>query len=178
MATNDYAIVEISSGGEQTNNAANQSVVSTYAMENGFIFALDTLSSVAGNGAVFVATTPATGNLSNLSMLVEPPVSKIAGRKGLSKDPREFRLEIAEVGSAKQLEVGDIVKLSATAVTGTAAAYLVATNASNVLNYSASVISGLTLKVIDASDYFSLADGAAIGTQRVAAIKAKVVAVA
>lgn len=178
MATNDYGIVLKQSVAAQTDNALNRSVVSATLLENGFIFQLATKSSTAGNKDVFVATVPATSYLSNLWMLAEPPVPLISSRKGLTSDPREYSLAIGDVGSAYKPQLGDVIKVSDTALAGSAAAFVVATNAAWQLTYAASAVSGLSFKVLDAADYISLADGAAIGTQREDAVLLECVALA
>lgn len=179
MATNDYGIVLKQSVSAQTDNALNRSVVSATAMENGFIVQLATKSSTSGNKDVFVATVPSTGaGLLNLWMVAEPPVALISSRKGLTQDPREYILPIGTVGSAYRPQLGDIIKVSATALAGSAAAFVVATNAAWQLTYGAAVVSGLSYKVLDASDYISLADGATIGTQREDAVLLECVALA
>lgn len=178
MATNDYGIVEKQFVSAQTDHALNRSVVSATAIENGFIFQLATKSATSGNKDVFVATVPATSYLSNLWMLAEPPVALIASRKGLTRDPREYILAIGDVGSAYKPQLGDVIKVSDTALAGSANDFVVATNAAWQLTYAAAVVSGLSFKVLDASAYISLADGAAIGSQREDAVLLECVALA
>lgn len=178
MATNDYGIIEKYSVSAQKDPALNRSIQSATALENGFIFNLDSMSSTAGEDEIFIATVPSTSNLDNLWMLAEPPVAKLSSRKGLTRDPREFILAIGETGSAFKPQVGDIILASDTALAGSANDYVVATNAAWQLTYAAAAISGLSFKVLDASAYISLADGSSIGSQREDAVLLECVAIA
>ncbi len=177
-----YGIAEQTKIAAQNIDSKNRAAVSASAYENGSVGNLYTKSSTAGEGEVWVMTAPTTSNLSNLWMVFEPEVVvTVSGSqkfKGIDPDPRNFRSEIGDIFSAKQLSLGDLVKLSADAVAGTKSTngYVVATNGAQKLTWAASAVSGVSLKLI-ATEYFSIGSGA-IDTQRVDAYLFEVVALA
>lgn len=160
-------------------DALNRSVKCASAVENGMVFNLLTRSAVSGEEEVWVATAPATSYLSNLWMAYEPEIVLTDGKyKGLDPDPRNFYVPAGTVFSAFQPKLGDVITLTSDVITGTIGAntFVVATNADFQLNWGASAVSGLSLKLIETT-YISIATGS-IGSQRVTAYKFEVVAVA
>lgn len=157
-----------------------RSGVSDAVMENGMVGVANTLSTTTGEDEVFSFVTPTTGNLSNLWMVYEPEVVVTdSSYRGINPDPRDFSLAIGDVFSIFQPQIGDIISMSADAISGTQSTntFVVATNATDTLVWSAAAVSGLSLKLIDDADYVSIADGS-IGGQRVALDRFIVVAVA
>lgn len=158
-------------------------VCATTDIDNGNVVALTGISSTAGQGEVWVAATPATANLNaGLWMACEPEVvvtvSGTSKYKGIDPDVRNFYNAKGEVFTVNKLEVGDIVTLTDDALAGTKSTntYVVATNNTAKLTWSADAISGLSLKLIDTT-YISIADGS-IGTQRTTAYRFYVEALA
>ena len=157
-----------------------RSGVSDAVMENGMVGVANTLSTTSGESEVFSFVTPTTGNLSNLWMVYEPEVVTTDSKyKGIDPDPRNFSIAIGDVFSIFQPQVGDIISMSADALAGTKSTntYVVATNTADQLTWASAAVSGLSLKLIDGSDYVSIADGS-IGGQRVTMYKFIVEAVA
>lgn len=160
-------------------DALNRTAKSASAIENGHVFNLLTRSAVAGEGEVWVATAPATGALSNLWMACSPEIVVTGSKyKGLDPDPRNFSHAIGDMIDCFKPEIGDLITLNDDALTGTKGAngYVVATDGDFQLNWGASAVSGLSLKLIETT-YFSIGLGS-IGTQRVTAYLFEVVAVA
>lgn len=160
-------------------DAMNRSAVSAAAYENGSVGNLLTKSSTAGESEVWVLTAPVTGALTNLWMMYEPEVVlTLAKYKGIDPDPRNFRKEIGEVFSVFRPQLGDLITMTADAVTGTKSTntWVVATNTAQKLTWAAAAVSGLSLKLIE-DDFISIGLGS-IGTQRVAAYLFEVQALA
>lgn len=146
-------------------------------LDNGNVVVLASQSTASGQGEVWLATQPTTGTLaSGLWMVGEPDVVVTTSGsyqfKNIDPDPRNFVNPQGSVFTAFKLQVGDIVKLTADALTGSQSTntFVVAANASYKLTWSASAISGLSLFLLNDNDYISIGDGS-IGTQRVAAKK-------
>lgn len=99
--------------------------------------------------------------------------------KGLDPDPRNFYNKAGRLFTAFKLQVGDLVTVTADALYGSQSSntFVVAADSSYLLNWSASAVSGLSMKLINDSAYIPIPDGS-IGTQRVAAKKFQVVALA
>lgn len=152
----------------------NRSVVSTSAssIDNGMVFALGTKVGTSGSGAeVFLVEAPANGNLENLWMAYsgDEIVVTDARYKGLDPDPRNFYTAQGKVFSAFKPQKGDIILVTAEALTGTVkSAYALGTAGTMQLTWGAtSGSSALTFKYLG-EKYISLATGA-IDTQRVTA---------
>lgn len=153
-------------------------------LDNGNVVVLASQSTTAGEGELWLATQPATATLASGLWMVGEPESVITESgtyqfKGLDPDPRNFVNSQGLPLTCFKLQVGDIVTLTADALAGTQSTniFVVATDASYKLTWSATAISGLSLKLINDSDYISIPDGS-IGTQRVSADKFVVVALA
>jgi hypothetical protein len=160
----------------------NRSVRCADAIDNGFVFKLLNLSSVAGEGEVWIASTPtATAGLQNLWMAYEPEVvitvSGTKQYKGIDPDIRNFYNLAGAVFTAFKPQLGDIITLTDDDITGTIGVntYVVATAADYKLNWASAAVSGLSLKLLS-TDYISIADGS-IGNQRVTAYRFEVVAI-
>lgn len=164
-------------------DAFNRPAVSASDIENGSVFNLLTKSSDAGSEEVWVATTPATGALTNLWMAYEPEVPSVyAGTKaykGLSPDPRDFINKAGEVFTAFRLQLGDILTLSADALAGSKSTntFVVAADGALKLTWAASAGAGVSLSLKDET-YISLATGSLGDTQRIAAYQFEVVKLA
>jgi hypothetical protein len=145
---------------------------SASSIDNGMVFSLSGKVSTSGSGAeVYKIVTPATGSLSGLWMAYsgEEVVLTDLKYKGLDPNPRNFYNEIGKVFSAYKPQVGDIILLTAEALTGTKSSneYVVAANGAMQLTWSATSVEGLTYKLLG-SQYISIGSGA-IDTQRVTA---------
>lgn len=148
----------------------NRSGVSASAYENGSVGNFLTKSATAGEGEVWTMTAPATGALSNLWMVWEPEVVLTDSKyKGIDPDPRNFVNPIGKIFSAFKLQLGDLITMTADAVTGTKSTntFVVATDGAQKLTWASAAVSGVSLKLIE-DDYISIGLGS-IGTQRVAA---------
>jgi hypothetical protein len=163
-------------------DAYNRTAVCATALENGFLVELLTRSSTTGEGEVWVATQSA-GTLTNIWMVYSPEVvSVVSGSnrfKGIDNDPRNFRHEIGDMVDVFRPVVGDIITLTADALSSsTVNTYAIVTSGAWEATWGASPASGLTLKYLETT-YVSLPQAGAISeTQRVAAYKFVVSAVA
>jgi hypothetical protein len=152
----------------------NRSVWSSAAssIDNGMIFACTTKVWTTGSGAeVFRIQAPTTGSLTDLWMAYsgDEIVVTDSKYKGLDPDPRNFYNATSKVFSAYKPAVGDIILLTAEAMTGTVeSAFANAVTGAWQLTWAAASIAiGLSYKYLQ-TKYISLATGA-IDTQRVAA---------
>lgn len=164
-------------------DALNRSFVGTADIDNGSVFATAALSTTDGEGEVWVATVPTTGaNLTNLWMAYEPEVVvTVTGTKkykGINPDVRDFYNVTGDIFTGFKLELGDILTISTDGLTGSVSTgdFAVATNAQYKLAWSASAVSGVSLKRLETT-YISIADGS-IGTQRTVAYRFVVTALA
>jgi hypothetical protein len=169
-------------------DSLNRSCYSASSIENGMVFNLlskvpaATLSSTGSE--VWLATQPLTGSLVNLWMAYEPEVvvtiSGTQSFKGIDPDPRNFVVPTGTVFSAFKPQIGDLLLMTADAITGTPSStndWLNATTEDYQLNAATDGLTpgtGLTLKY-QATSYISIGTGS-IGTQRVTAYKFEVVA--
>jgi len=158
----------------------NRSAVSAAVYENGFVGYFSGKSATAGEDEVWTMVAPATAHLYDLWMAWEPEIVLTDSKyKNLNPDPRDFYIPIGDVFSVFKPQIGDIISMSADALAGTQSTneYVVATDGAQALTWAASAVSGLSLHLIDDSDYVSIGLGS-IGTQRVALDMFEVVAVA
>lgn len=161
-------------------HSLNRAAVSDAVMENGMVGSVAAKSTTTGEDEVFTFVTPATATLAAMWMVYEPEVVLTASKyKGLDPDPRNFTIAIGDVFSIFKPQVGDIISMSADAIGGTQSTneYAVATDAQDQLQWASAAISGLSLHLLDDSDYVSIGLGS-IGTQRVAMDLFQVVAIA
>lgn len=169
-------------------DAWNRSCVSASAVENGNVVVLATKSATAGESEVWTATVPASGTaLTGLWMAYEPELvlttSGSAQYRGLDPDPRNFRNEIGDVFTAFKPQLGDIIKLTADALsTNTAYSAGVTTHVIAIdttgglqLEWNAGAGSSVTALKLLGVDYISIATGS-ISDQRVTAYTFEVVA--
>jgi hypothetical protein len=163
-------------------DAYNRTAVCATALENGWLVELLTRSSTTGEGEVWVATQSAA-TLTNIWMVYSPEVvSVVSGSnrfKGIDNDPRNFRHEIGDMIDVFRPVVGDIITLTADALSSsTVNTYAIIAAGYWEAQWSGSPASGLTLKYLETT-YISLPQAGAISeTQRVAAYKFVVTAIA
>ena len=164
-------------------DSLNRSAVhATEAFDNGNVLSLGAISSTDGEGEVFSAAVPATATLAALWMVYTPEVVvTVSGTKkfkGIDIDPLDFEVPALSIMDVFKPQIGDILTLTADGLAGTKSTnqYVVATDASKKLTWNATAISGLTLKLLG-DDFVSVPSGS-IGSQRVAAWKFEVVAIA
>ena len=161
----------------------NRSVITNSAssIDNGMIFYCGVKNWASGSGAeVFNIAAPASGSLNSLWMAYsgDEIVVTDSKYKGLDPDPRNFYNATSKVFSAYKPAVGDIILLTAEAMTGTVeSAFAIAVAGSWQLNWAAATASEhmLAYKYLG-TKYISLATGA-IDTQRVAAYELECVSV-
>ena len=94
----------------------------TVAVENGNVVVPGAKSTVAGEGDVYVCTTPATAGLATdiFHMVYEAPVPVVNGKyKGITDDPREFDVPAGTVFNMYKPQVGDELVLTADSIAGT-----------------------------------------------------------
>lgn len=153
-------------------------IVSGSDVDNGNVLQLGAKSVNYGEQEVFVAT-PNSGSsfLSGLWMAYtgeEIPITD-SRYKGLDPDPRSFFNPSGKVFSAFRPQVGDIVTLTADAVTGGSAAFVNAAPGALKLAFGASQTAGaLSFKVLRTT-YISIGTGA-IDSQRTVAYELECIA--
>jgi len=165
-------------------DALNRVAVSASDIDNGWVFELLTRSATSGESEVWVATASA-GTLTNIWMAYSPEiVTTVSGSnkfKGLDSDPLNFYNIAGDMIDVFRPQVGDIITLTADSLSTASAvvesAYAVVTSGQFKLYWSAAAASGLTLKYLETT-YVSKPTGAIGETQRVAAYKFAVSAVA
>lgn len=175
-----HGIIQLDAISAQKDVALNRTAVSTVAIDNGSVFQLLTKSTTAGESQVWVATAPSsTAGLTQLWMAAEPvQVVTDSKYKNMDVNPQNFFSPIGAMISAFKPQLGDLITLTADAITGSTGSYAfaVATAADYKLNSAAAAVSGLSLKLV-ATNYISIGLGS-IGTQRVTAYQFEVVAIA
>lgn len=156
-------------------DALNRSFVSTVDLDNGNIFVKGELSTNAGEGQVYQAETPTTGNLSGLWMAYSPEDVVITDELGNqfkigNLDPRAFTNKANVVFSGFKPQVGDLIMITADGIEGEISGneYLIAADSKVKLTPNASAIEGLSFKIIETT-YISVASANNIGSQRVTA---------
>lgn len=158
---------------------------SATALDNGWVMQLATRSSTTGESEVWVGTAPsAVAGLTHLWMAYSPEIVEVVSGsntyKGIDSDPQNFYHIIGEMIDVFKPQIGDIITLTADALTtgtGAASAYAVATATDFKLNWAAAAVSGLSLKYL-ATTYVSKPTGAISETQRVVAYQFEVAAIA
>lgn len=164
----------------QNVDAWNRSLVSASAIDNGNIVILSGLSATAGEGEVWTAIVPSTGNgLTGVWMAFEPEVVVTnAQYKGLDPDPRNFFNAIGKVFSAFKPQIGDIVTMTADGLAGTKStnAYVNATDTTGGFKpvWGASQTSSVFSMHLLETTYISIGSGA-IDNQRVTAYRFEVI---
>jgi len=163
----------------QNIDAYNRSAKINAEVQNGSCLSLSGLVTTAGETEVWTGVTPATATLGELWMVATPEVVVTDGKyKGLDPDPRNFVNSANDILDVFKPQVGDIIILTADAVGGTKSTntFVVATDGELKLQWGASAVSGLSLKLREETS-ISIGTGA-IGSHKVTAYKFEVVAVA
>lgn len=150
-------------------------------IDNGNVFRLDSQSSTTGQSEVWSATAPASGSLNNLWMAYSPEIVTISvnGKdyRGLNVDPRDFTNVGGKVFDAFKPQVGDVITMTAPAISGSPSTGDYVNSGSSVYSLAWGAIpvaSSFSLKLIKET-YVSLGTGG-VDTQRVLAYKLQVVA--
>jgi hypothetical protein len=156
-------------------DAWNRSViVASNAVDNGNIVTLGALSGTAGEGEVYTAATPTTGNLTGCWMIYsgDEVVLTDSRYKGLDPDPRNFFTPAGKVVSAYKPQIGDVIVLTADAFTGARSSntFANATNAQTALVWGGSQTASVLSYGLVAEEYISLGTGA-IDNQRIVAYR-------
>ena len=168
-----HAVVIANKIGAKDNDAWVRPVVSACAVDNGTVFCLRSKSGSAfgystdetTRSEVWNATYPISGSLTGLWMALEPELpSAFAGTKqyrGLGT-VQDFYTPAGQVFTAVKLQTGDIITLTADALTGahSTGSYVTAIVDVPTLDWAASGLVGtaLTLKLLDTT-YISIPDG-------------------
>lgn len=160
-------------------DAYNRFAICATALDNGNVVKLTTRSTTAGEGEVFTAVEPSSGNgLTDLWMVYngDEIVVTNAQYKGIDPDVRNFFAAANKVVSVYKPQLGDIITLTTDALYGSYVAsgspttHINATNSTGGFELAWATTVGtsvLSYKLIGVT-YISLATGG-IDTQRVAA---------
>jgi len=163
----------------QNVDALNRNAVSESNLDNGMAVVLGALSSATDKSQVFVATLPAGATAKGLWIVDEPAEAnaydELGGEYSVGiKDPRKFYIPAGKVFAVRKPEVGDIFKISANMVSGTADDYI---NVANTGKYAFANAqgTGFAAKVIENS-YISIGVISADLSQRIDAYLVEVLA--
>lgn len=160
----------------QRDEALNRPAISASNLDNGWLVYLNGIYDVDGYEEVFLAKEPTTGSLTELWMVSSPEIVVTDSKyKGLDPDPRNFYNSASMVFDIFKPQPGDILTMTADALTGTAEqAYAVAAANSSKSAWAAAPSGSLfSMKYLETT-HVSIGSGSAIGTQRVAAYKFEV----
>lgn len=182
-----HAVAVLSKVMAQSIDSLNRSALGAADIDNGNVVILATRNtgSTRGYEEVWDATRPATGSLTNLWMAYEPEVVVTLAAvgsskqyKGINPDVRDFVNVSGDVFSVFKPQMGDIIKLTADAMSNsrTAETHAIAQDASYKLIWNTGVGAGLSLKYL-ATENISIGTGA-VDTQQVAAYLFEVVKIA
>ena len=165
-------------------DSLNRGGVCASDLDNGWIAQLATQSATSGQSELWTATQPVTGALTGLWMAASPEVvitsSGSNSFKGIDSDPQHFYNVAGTLIDFVRLEPGDIVTLTAECLYGNQGTntYLVATNGSWQLNWSATNPGSCLALLLIGTTYISKGTAGAIGeTQQVSAVKCQVVVI-
>ena len=145
-------------------------------LENGFIVQLDTKSATAGEGEVWAATAPATSNLNDLHMILDPVVVEVVAAdgtryKGINPDPRNYSIPALRPFSAFKPQPGDLILCSEDVFSNAKSTntFANAENASYQLAWgSTQTASALSFKYVE-TKYISIGSGTLGDDHRVTA---------
>jgi hypothetical protein len=158
-----------------------RSAVCADDLENGSVVKLTTRGVATGQGEVWTAVVPSTGNgLTGLWMVYEPEivvtVSGTAQYKGLDPNPQNFLNLATKVFTVFKPSLGDLVRVTGDALAGSVSTYVNATNSSGgySLYWGGSQTGSVMSMKLLATTYISIATGA-MDTQRVVAYDFEVV---
>ena len=175
-----HTILVQSKTAAQDNAYLNRSFTSASAMDNGWVFNLQSQYSTAGYAEVWQAVQPTTGSLGGLWMAAAPVVvDTVSGNstyRGIDPDPRNFYTAASAVGDAIKPMPGDIILLTADALdSATPQAFANATVDSFKFTWAANpgATTTTSLRYLK-TEYISIGSGSAIGNQRVTAFKFEV----
>jgi len=155
----------------------NRSAKPAADIENGWLVILASKSTVAGEEEVWLATQPATGTLEGLWIAASPEVVLTASKyKGIDPDPRNFINLSGKVMDAIKLQVGDIITLTADAITGTKSTntHIIAADSQYEFAWAAAAAADTTSLLLLSTTYLSIPDGT-ISDGRVEAYQFEVV---
>lgn len=158
----------------------NRTAVSNANIENGSVFLLN--AGQESGSDRYTVVQPTTGNLSGLYMAATPEIVEIRTSSGLAyrvgENPQDFINYAGQSIDAFKLNVGDVVTLTADAMSAAMASntFAVAQNANYKLLPATAAISGLSLKLIETT-YIAIGSGQpSVTASRVTAYKFEVVA--
>ena len=153
----------------------NRSAISSASpIDNGNVFALVSKSVTAGESEVWAVTAASALNNLWMAYASDEVVITDARYKGLDPDPRNFFTPAGKVFSSYKPDVGDIILVTADAISGSGA-FLNATAGSLKLTGGASqTASALSYRYIKTT-YISLATGA-MDSQRITAYEYECIA--
>jgi len=132
-------------------DSLNRSFVATVDLDNGNVVNLGAISSTAGEGEVFVASTPTAATPTGLYMVGEPEVVMTGSYKGLDPDVRNFYVASGTIGTCFKIKKGDIVRLSADAMSNAVSTNtFVNVQASGKLVWASTSTSATLFKLLEA----------------------------
>ena len=178
-----YAVLIKNRTSSMNIDSLNRSAIIGSDLGNGSIFRLDTQSGSSGYDEVWDCTqVSANGStLDRVWMAGSSEVGTVtvgsSDYRGLNPDPRNFYNDADKVFDAFKPSVGDVITLTATAISGSPSTgtYVIPTSGSWSMEWAASATSSaLSLKQLSET-YVTIGTGA-IATERVLAYKLEVLA--
>ena len=132
-------------------DSLNRSFVATVDLDNGNVINLGAMSSTAGEGEVFVASTPTAATPTGLYMVGEPEVVMTGVFKGLDPDVRNYYVPANTIATCFKIKKGDIVRLSADAMSNAVSTNtFVNVQASGKLVWASTSTSATLFKLVEA----------------------------
>ena len=155
-------------------DALNRSAKSAAEMMNGYLVSLTAKETGVGEEDLWTAAQPTTGDLYSLWMVYSPEVVITASKyKGLDPDPRNFSIPIGDAFDCFKPQVGDIITLTADAMSGSVDTHIVAANAAYKPAWASAVAAATFSAILIKTTTISLGLGT-IASQRVIAYEFEV----
>ena len=152
----------------------NRSAKSAAVMNNGYLVSLTAKETGAGEVDLWTAAQPTTGDLYSLWMVYSPEVVITASKyKGLDPDPRNFEIPIGDPFDCFKPQVGDIITLTADAMSGSANTHIIAANGAYKPAWAAAVAAATFSAILIKTTTISIGLGT-IASQKVIAYEFEV----
>ena len=155
-------------------DSLNRSAKSAAEMINGYLVSLTAKETGAGEVDLWTIAQPTTGDLYSLWMVYAPEIVVTnAQYKGLDPDPRNFSIAIGDPVDCFKPQVGDIITLSADAISGSVDTHIVAANAAYKPAWASAVAAATFSAILIKTTYISIGLGT-IASQKVVAYEFEV----
>jgi len=156
-------------------DSLNRTAKSAADINNGYALILASKEAGVGELDVWAATQPATGTLEGLWMAYSPELVLTGDKyKGLDPDPRNFTNIAGDVFDVFKPMIGDIITLTADALSGSVNTHVIAADSAYTLAWNAGVAASTLSLLLIKTTSISIGLGT-IATQKVTAYQFEVV---